>query len=191
MKKKDITLLILCIIYLILSIIYIFNSSSSGKVISLVQFIVIYIPFFILLFIKEKKYALYIALAFCGFELIASFLNYIQYIAAFITNFSDMFNMSTILVLLGKIFSNLIKVYLIINIINYFKEENRKYVKIIFSLFGVYVLVILSYSVLSNFNIVEVITPIKELVLNLILIVFVMTIFSKNEVKLLTSENKS
>lgn len=189
MKKKDITLLILCIIYLVLSIIYIFNSSSSGKVISLIQFIVIYIPFFILLFIKEKKYAIYITLAFCGFELIASFLNYIQYIAAFITSFSDMFNMSTILVLLGKIFSNLIKVYLIFNIINYLREENIKHVKIIISSFVGYFLVILSYSVLSNFNIVEVITPIKELVFNIILITFVITIFSENEYKKMTSDN--
>lgn len=189
MKKKDVTLLILCIIYSVLSIIYVFNSSKSGQVISLIQFIVIYIPFFILLFIKEKKYATYIALAFCGFELIASFLNYIQYIAAFITRFSDMFNISIILVLLGKILSNLIKIYLIFNITYYLKEDAKKYIKTILILFGVYFLVILSYIILNDFNIVEVITPIKELVLNVILITFVITIFPKTELKNATSEN--
>lgn len=189
MKKKDINLLVLCILYSIINIIYIFSSTNTGKVFGLIQFIAIYIPFFILLFIKDKKYAIYISLAFCGFELIVSFFEYIKYIIAFINYFSDMFEISVILGLFGKIISNIIKIYLIINIISLLKEENKKHLKMQLILLIVLFLIVISYSIISNFVIKEIITSFKDFILNVLLVVFIMFNCSINEAKVISKEN--
>lgn len=189
MKKRDVILLILCIIYSIISIIYIFDSSNAGQIIGMIQFIVIYIPFFILMFAKDKRYAIYISLAFCGFELIVRFLECVKYVFAFITNFQDMINVSIILALVGKILSSLIKIYLIKNIVNYLKEEESKHLNKILIFLGLLFLVVIVYSIINNYVFYEIIDSCKDFVLNSLLIAFIMTNNLKSEVKINSEDN--
>lgn len=75
MKKSHICLLVLCIIYFILSIIdtiNIYQNISTGIVIfNIVRFVVVFIPLFALMFIKEKKWSKILAIIILGADVLS------------------------------------------------------------------------------------------------------------------------
>ena len=75
MKKSHIFLLVLCIIYFILSIIdtiNIYQNISSGIVIfNIVRFVVVFIPLFALMFIKEKKWSKILVIIVLGADILS------------------------------------------------------------------------------------------------------------------------
>lgn len=178
MKKNQIILLILCIACFAINITYILFLSDTGKILGLIQYLAIYIPFFVLLFIKNKKYAMYICLAFCGFELLVSIFEYINYIRIFINN-DVIANISEIIISLAiKIFSNIIKVLLIINIINWLNEKDKKYISLI-NIMVVFLLVGSFYYMFPvGLSLQSKIALIKDVILTILLVYFVITNFS-------------
>lgn len=67
MKKEKFTILLFCLIYTVLSIVCFVNVKETAFF-NIIQFIILYIPFFACIIIEKKKWALYLTLFFSGLE---------------------------------------------------------------------------------------------------------------------------
>lgn len=193
MKKNQVILLVLCILCFIANIIYILLLSDNGKILGLIQYLAIYMPFFALLFIKNKKYAMYITLAFCGFELLVNLFDYIRSIVFLLQ--PDVSNkLSVIVYIIEKMFSNVIKVLLIINVFKWLQERERSNttlisIMLILLVVGGAAIIGQNYFSLRDNNttintiyLANIASICKDIVLNFLLVFFVMTNFIKPEI---------
>lgn len=137
MEKKKIILLGLCAIYTILSLICFINVKETA-VFNIIQFIILYIPFFACILFDKKKWMLYFALFFSGLELLTGLLGVIVNIK---TLSEVTLNMSIILAFIENILRILITGLMFVDIISILRCNKRKiniiYASLITVLFGV------------------------------------------------------
>lgn len=144
MEKKKIILLGLCFIYTILSLIC-FISVKETAVFNIIQFIILYIPFFACILFNKKKWMLYFALFFSGLELLTGFLG----IIVNIKTISEVgISESIILALIENALRIIINGLLFVDIIYILRDKKIK-INIIYACLITVLLGVLCYDVFS------------------------------------------
>lgn len=193
MKKNNVFLFILCLIYIIVSLVYIFGIKESVGF-NIIQFIILYVPFFCFIVFNNKKWALYMAMFFCIIEGLAGILNSINYIRMFIqlVNQNEIKNqlIRFLSVSLGNFIILATRIIFIYEGIRVLKAKEEIKNKIIISvLIGLLILTVLGYILSSDVPFYEYLPTIRSLLFTIILYGAILSVFGDDEFKCIGANN--
>ena len=193
MKKNNVFLLVLCIIYTIVSLTYIVGSQESIAF-NIIQFVILYIPFFCFAVFNNKKWTLYMAMFFCVVEGLAGILNCINYVRMFnqLINLGELKEqlIRFLSVALGNILVLVMRIIFICEGIRVLKAEGSfKSKGIVVILLGVLLITFLGYIVSSNAEFLNSLPTIRSLLFSVILYASISLVFGAGEFKIVSTDN--